>query len=208
MISIIDYGMSNIRSISNAFEILGEMVSITNDKKVITDSEAIVLPGVGAFGDGINNLQKMNLIELLKELVLDKKKPYLGVCLGLEFLAEKSYENGIHDGFGWIRGEVVKIKPENQSLKVPHMGWDDTRVIIETDLMRGLENPIFYYLHSYYFKVAEVDKKCITSLCNYGGVEITSSLKKDNIYAVQFHPEKSQATGIQLIKNFLEDVRK
>lgn len=208
MLALIDYEMGNVRSISNAFNLLGEEIQITDDPKIISDSEGIILPGVGAFSDGMNNLKRKGLIPILKEQVLEKKKPYLGICLGLEFLAEKSYEGGTHEGLGWVKGVITKIVPNDNSLKVPHIGWDDTTVLKDDVLLKELEDPIFYYLHSYYLKPDDLEKKNITSVCDYGGVKITATIHKDNIFATQFHPEKSQETGLKLLKNFVESLKK
>ena len=208
MLAIVDYGMGNVKSVSNGFELLGEEVEVTDDPEKISQAEAIVLPGVGAFSDGINNLKKRGLLEVLENEVVVNKKPYLGICLGLQFLAEKSFEDGEHEGFGWLKGEVTKIVPEKTKLKVPHMGWNDTKIIKNNGLLKELENPVFYYLHSYYLKMPDSDKEVITSICDYGGVPITATIQHKNLYAVQFHPEKSQTTGIKLLKNFLDDIRK
>lgn len=200
--------MGNVRSVFNAFNLLGEEVQITDSPNTLSDSEAIILPGVGAFSDGMKNLTKKNLVEVLEKEVLDKKKPYLGICLGLEFLADKSLEGGSQQGLGWIEGTVTKIQPNDTKLKVPHMGWNDTKILKKNGLMKELSDPTFYYLHSYYLDVKESDKDVITSVCDYGNISITATIQKENIYAVQFHPEKSQTTGIKLLKNFLEDIRK
>ncbi len=207
MISIVDYGMGNVRSVMNAFDLLGEQLEITDDPKKLSQSEAIILPGVGAFSDGMMNLKKKGLIEVLQKEIIEKEKPYLGICLGLEFLATKSFEGGEHGGLGWIDGEVIKINPSNTSLKVPHMGWEDTKILKQDGLFKEIENPTFYYLHSYFFKIDDKEKDVITSICDYGGVPITATIQKNNIYAVQFHPEKSQTTGIKLLKNFLDGIR-
>lgn len=200
--------MGNVRSVFNAFQLLGEQVEITDDPKKLLEAEAIILPGVGAFSDGMNNLRQKGLVDVLKKEVLDNKKPYLGICLGLEFLAQKSFEGRITEGFGWIKGEVIKIKPNNPLLKVPHMGWDDTKVLKNDGLLKDLDDPTFYYLHSFYLKVDDSEKNVITSICDYGGVPIAATIQKNNIYAVQFHAEKSQSTGIKLLQNFLNDIRK
>ena len=207
MISIIDYGMGNVRSVFNAFEILGADVEIIDDPKKLTNSEAIILPGVGAFRDGMKNLEKMGFINKLKEEVIDNKKPYLGICLGLEFLADKSFEGGETDGFGWIKGEIKKIETGNDELKIPHMGWDDTIIKKNTRLLRDMKNPVFYYLHSFFLEVKKTEIEYIESICEYGKTKIISSIHKENIYAVQFHPEKSQESGLKLINNFLELIK-
>ena len=198
--------MGNVRSVANGFELLGHDVEITNNSDTIENSDAIVLPGVGAFNDGIKNLQKLELIEILNEQILEKKKPYLGICLGLEFLATQSYEDRVHKGFGWVNGTVEKISPNQNSFKVPHMGWDDTLIKKDSILLKELLEPSFYYLHSYYLKLDDSEKEFVTSVCNYGGVNIVGSFEKDNIFAVQFHPEKSQNVGLKLLQNFAEKI--
>ena len=156
--------MGNVRSVANGFELLGHDVEITNNSDTIENSDAIVLPGVGAFNDGIKNLQKLELIEILNEQILEKKKPYLGICLGLEFLATQSYEDGVHKGFGWVNGIVEKISPNQNSFKVPHMGWDDTLIKKDSILLKELLEPSFYYLHSYYLKLDDSEKEFVTSV--------------------------------------------
>lgn len=201
--------MGNVRSIKNAFNLLGEEVVITSKPDIISKAEAIVVPGVGAFSEGMENLLKRNLIKILEEEVIKKKKPYLGICLGLEFLAEKSFEGGEHAGLGWIKGEVTKIKARgSKAIRVPHIGWNDTIILKKEGLYSEMENLVFYYLHSYFLKIHDDEKSGITATCEYGGNQIIASFQKNNIYAVQFHPEKSQSAGIKLLKNFLEDIRK
>ena len=204
MLAIIDYEMGNVKSIKNAFDLLGEKTVITDEKYVIEDAEAIVLPGVGAFSDGMKNLASKNLLSVLETEVIEKKKPYLGICLGLEFLAKKSFEGGETEGFGWIDATVKKIIPSDNSLKVPHMGCDDSTILDNNRLFKEIHVPTFYFTHSYYVDLNKNEKSIITSICNYGGVEITSSIEKDNIFAIQFHPEKSQSMGLKLLKNFID----
>jgi imidazole glycerol-phosphate synthase subunit HisH len=208
MLALINYGMGNLRSISNAFDLLGKEVLITDDPDEISKSEGIILPGVGSFSDGIQNLKRKNMVDILEKEVLINKKPYLGICLGLEFLAERSYEGGSYEGFGWINGSISKIEPKSCSFKVPHIGWDDTEILKNDELFNEIQEPTFYYLHSYFFDVSKDDKKYVTSVCDYGGVEIPATIHKDNIFATQFHPEKSQETGLKLLNNFLEYVKK
>ena len=199
--------MGNVKSVQNAFELLGESIVISDDIKVISKSDAIILPGVGSFSDGIKNLQRKNLLSLLDKEVIEKNKPYLGICLGLEFLVKQSTEGGIHSGFGWINGSVDKISPKNKTLKIPHMGWNDTTIKESAGLFKDMSDPTFYYLHSYMLNLDNSEKNIITSTCNYGDVVIPASIQKDNIFAVQFHPEKSQSTGIKLLKNFIETIK-
>tara|TARA_Y100000310_G_scaffold342964_1_gene448500 strand:- start:1998 stop:2597 length:600 start_codon:yes stop_codon:yes gene_type:complete len=199
--------MGNVKSVQNAFELLGESIVISDDIKVISKSDAIILPGVGSFNDGMKNLQRKNLLSLLDKEVIEKNKPYLGICLGLEFLVKQSTEGGIHSGFGWINGSVDKISPKNKTLKIPHMGWNDTTIKESAGLFKDMSDPTFYYLHSYMLNLDNSEKNIITSTCNYGDVVIPASIQKDNIFAVQFHPEKSQSTGIKLLKNFIETIK-
>ena len=199
--------MGNVKSVQNALELLGESAVISDDIKIISESDAIILPGVGSFSDGIKNLQRKNLLSLLDKEVIEKNKPYLGICLGLEFLVKQSTEGGIHSGFGWINGSVDKISPKNKTLKIPHMGWNDTIIKESTGLFKDMSDPTFYYLHSYMLNLDNSEKNIITSTCNYGDVVIPASIQKDNIFAVQFHPEKSQSTGIKLLKNFIETIK-
>ena len=146
MFAIIDYGMGNVKSVQNALELLGESAVISDDIKIISESDAIILPGVGSFSDGIKNLQRKNLLSLLDKEVIEKNKPYLGICLGLEFLVKQSTEGGIHSGFGWINGSVDKISPKNKTLKIPHMGWNDTTIKESAGLFKDMSDPTFYYL--------------------------------------------------------------
>ena len=199
--------MGNVKSVQNAFELLGESIVISDDIKVISKSDAIILPGVGSFNDWMKNLQRKNLLSLLDKEVIEKNKPYLGICLGLEFLVKQSTEGGIHSGFGWINGSVDKISPKNKTLKIPHMGWNDTTIKESAGLFKDMSDPTFYYLHSYMLNLDNSEKNIITSTCNYGDVVIPASIQKDNIFAVQFHPEKSQSTGIKLLKNFIETIK-
>lgn len=207
MITILDYGMGNTKSVLNAFNLLGEKCIVTDKLEEIRKSKAIILPGVGSFSDGMKNIKKKGLFEVLEEQVIDKKKPYLGICLGLEFLAKNSLEGGFCEGFGWLDGEVKHIESNEIENKVPHMGWNDTEILSGEGVYAGMKDPSFYYLHSYYLDLEESNKRFITGICNYGNSKIVASIEKDNIFAVQYHPEKSQSTGIKLLQNFLIRVR-
>lgn len=202
MIAIVDYGAGNLRSVFNAFEAIGHSAEITDDPKTIQKADAIVLPGVGAFGDGMERLGERNMLDVLNEAVLVQKKPYLGICLGLQYLAEESLENGQHKGFGWIKGDVVPIQSTSPGFRVPHMGWNNVDVHRECPLFRDLEDgPIFYFVHSYHFKVENASSQVITSTCDHGET-VTASIHHENIWGVQFHPEKSQRSGLKLLENF------
>ncbi|MFC1884990.1 imidazole glycerol phosphate synthase subunit HisH [Thermodesulfobacteriota bacterium] len=201
MIVIIDYGAGNLCSVLNAFEAIGQKTCLTNDPKKIAKASAIVLPGVGAFGDCMANLHRLHLVELLNELVLSEKKPYLGICLGLQFLAERSYEQGEHKGLGWIKGEVRRIESKNKNFRIPHMGWNNIEYKNNCPLFYDMtREPVFYFVHSYQFCVK--DENYITATC-FHGTTIVASIQKNNIFGVQFHPEKSQENGIKLLKNFI-----
>lgn len=199
-IVIIDYGMGNLRSVQKAFEKIGFVAIISSDHGTIKQASHIVLPGVGAFGDAMKNLQKLGLVEVLNEEVLQNKKPFLGICLGMQLLADKSYENGEHKGFGWIEGEVVRFDTK-ENLKVPHVGWNSVKYTKPSLLFNTLSDESdFYFVHSYHFKAK--NKEDILSITDYG-FDFVSSVAKDNIFGVQFHPEKSQESGLKILQNFV-----
>jgi imidazole glycerol-phosphate synthase subunit HisH len=198
---IIDYGMGNIASVAKAIKKIGARVEISSEAKVIAEASHIILPGVGAFGDGMKNLNCLGLVEVLKNNVLINKKPFLGICLGMQLLADKSYEFGEHEGLGWIDGEVVKIQSAELNLPLPHIGWNNIEPAGAVgELFKNIIDYNFYFVHSYHLACAEQD--IVTSYCQYGQ-RFVASLEKDNIFAVQFHPEKSQAGGLKILENFL-----
>ena len=198
MVAVINYGLGNLGSIGNALEILKLDFEITNDKEKIRLADKIILPGVGAFGEGINNLKKLGLIDILNEEVLIKKKPFLGICLGMQLICKKSYEGGEFSGLGWIDSEVVKFDIKN--LRVPHIGWNDVDCNLDSPILKGGRKiQTFYFVHSYY--VNTKDEKLIIGKCNYG-IDFCAAIQKDNIFAVQFHPEKSQHEGLEILKKF------
>jgi imidazole glycerol-phosphate synthase subunit HisH len=197
---IVDYKMGNLRSVQKAFQSVGCEAIISNDAELIRESHKIVLPGVGAFGDGMKNLQDMGLDKLLNELVLVKKVPFLGICLGMQLVCKKSYEHGENKGLDWVDAEVVRFNVDEEGLKVPHVGWNTVKRNETCLLFKGIPNyKDFYFVHSYFVKVNE---EVVTSVSIHG-IEFVSSIQKGNIYAVQFHPEKSQVLGLKIIKNFL-----
>lgn len=204
MIAIIDYDMGNLLSVQKAFEKLGFEARVTREKNVIRDSSHVVLPGVGAFKDCMANLDRFNLIDPIKD-VCASGKPFLGICLGLQLLFDKGFEQGEHDGLGIIKGRVIRFpKPHHEAVsefKVPHMGWNTIEKKKDSALLDGIEdNGYFYFVHSYY---AEPEDQSITLTTTDYGVEFTSSIEKDNIMACQFHPEKSQRLGLRLLENFM-----
>ena len=200
MIAVIDYGMGNLGSVSKALESLGGDVKVTQKASDLKKADKIVLPGVGAFRDAMDALTKLNLLNSLKDEIA-QGKTYLGICLGLELLFEKSEEGGSCDGLGILKGNVVRFSARD-GLKVPHIGWNQAEITNnKCPLFKGIDNnAFFYFVHSYY--VRPKDKEIIAACTDYGG-RFTSMVWKDNIYAVQYHPEKSQAIGLQFLKNFL-----
>lgn len=201
-IVIIDYNMGNLRSVQKAFEKVGCDAVITNNHEIIKNASKIVLPGVGAFKDGMKNLEELGLIDILNEEIIKNKKPFLGICLGMQLIAKKSYENGETDGLGWVDAEVVKFDftDYDKKLKIPHVGWNNVNYKNNNVLFEDIANKSdFYFVHSYHFQTKE---DIVTSTTDYG-FDFVSSVNKNNIYAFQFHPEKSQVVGLKLIENFV-----
>lgn len=203
MIAIVDYNMGNLQSVLNAFRLLGNEVVATQKKEDFKAARAIVLPGVGAFKDGMRNLEKLGLIPILEEEVLRKKKPFLGICLGMQLLATTGKEYGDYPGLGWVKGVTDRLKPENDSYKVPHMGWNNVQIKKQEGLFRDIEqDAVYYFVHSYSLQPDISGQDIVTSTC-FHGQEIASSIEKGNIFGVQFHPEKSQGAGLKLLENFV-----
>jgi|Deesub1362A_J573_1020465.scaffolds.fasta_scaffold00546_16 glutamine amidotransferase len=201
MIAVIDYDAGNVGSVVNAFRRFDVDVIVTKEPKDIKKATAIVLPGVGSFNDGMEKLKKRKLIDMLNKEIIEKEKPFLGICLGLQLLAEIGTEHGVHRGLGWINGKVVKLNPSSPTYRIPHIGWNDVRLLKNSELFKDIERFVFYFVHSYHF-IPE-DESVITSI-TWHGEKIVASIEKNNIYAVQFHPEKSQISGLRIIKNFIE----
>ncbi len=201
-IAIVDYNMGNVASVRKAFEHLGAKILLTAKKAEIENADAIVLPGVGAFADGMRNLTALGLISILKQEVIIKQKPFLGICLGMQLLADKGYEFSECAGLGFIGGEIVKLHPSN-NLRLPHVGWDDVEFADDDSFFDGVADKNFYFLHSYHFQCTETTLTIAT--CTYGE-KFIAAFHKNNIYATQFHPEKSQISGLQVLKNFLATV--
>lgn len=201
MIAVVDYGSGNLRSVAKAFEAVGADVKVTGDPADLTAAERIVLPGVGSFAEGMRNLRARGLVDALGREVLGRGKPFLGICLGMQMLADEGSEDGVHPGLGWIPGRVVPI-PAAAGFKVPHMGWNEvTRPAPASDLFSRLPaKPTFYFAHSFRFEAS--DPALVASTADYGGA-FTAALLKGNIFATQFHPEKSQQNGLLLLRNFL-----
>lgn len=198
MIAIIDYGMGNLRSVHKAFEAVGHQAVVTREARAIADASHVVLPGVGAFGDCMANLEQYDLIDPIRAAI-QSGKPFLGICLGLQLLFTESEEFGTHKGLGVIPGRVRKFVLES-SLKVPHMGWNDIQIVRVAPPLENVKTGSHcYFVHSYY--VDPVDSGVVATMTEYGH-PFASAVWKDNVVACQFHPEKSQAVGLQIIKNF------
>lgn len=200
MIAMIDYDAGNIKSVEKALQKLGADVVITKDPQAILSADKVILPGVGSFGDAMNNLKKYGLDEVIHQVV-GNGTPFLGICLGLQLLFERSDESPEAVGLGILKGEILRI-PDAEGLKIPHMGWNSLHLQNNGRLFKGLkENDYVYFVHSYYLKAE--DEEIVKATTNYS-VDIHASVEKDNVFACQFHPEKSSDVGLQILKNFVE----
>lgn len=200
MIAVIDYDAGNIRSVENALQALGEDVDITRDGKRILAADKVILPGVGSFGDAMQKIRSYGLEEVIHEVVR-QRTPFLGICLGLQLLFEESEESKGVRGLGILPGEIRRI-PDAQGLKVPHIGWNSLRYPNSGRLFAGLAEECYvYFVHSYYLKAAE--ESMVTASTQYGTL-IHAAVEKDNIFACQFHPEKSSAVGRTILSNFVQ----
>lgn len=212
LLTIIDYGCGNIRSVYNAFNLISEQkklrIVISSNKSDIEKSSHLVLPGVGSYKTCINGLRNSNLIDSILKKVNIEKKPFLGICVGMQMLASKGFENGEFLGLNWIKGNVKKIKKSHELLKIPHMGWNNLLIKKENSFIRKLKEKIdkpsisAYFVHSYNFETEDSKNKIMTT--NYGQ-EITAMVSKENIIGVQFHPEKSHKFGIKFLETFIEN---
>lgn len=198
-IVIINYGLGNLGSVYNALKYLKIDAEITNEKKKIEESRGIILPGVGAFGDTMKNLQDLGLIDVLKKQI-DNGKPYLGICLGYQILFEESEETENVKGLNLLKGKVIKFK--TKKLKIPQIGWNQIKIVKESPFLKKVsDESYFYFVHSYY--PVPDDQGIVATTTEYDDV-FASSINSDNIFATQFHPEKSQDMGLQMLKNFTE----
>ena len=200
MIAIIDYDAGNIRSVEKALQFLGQEVKITRDREEILEADKVVLPGAGPFGEAMGKPHQYGLVEVIRQ-VAEKKTPFLGICLGLQLLFERSDESPGVEGLGILKGEILRI-PEGEGRKIPHMGWNSLELRNQGRLFAGLSGePYVYFVHSYYLKAR--DEQIVKATTEYG-VTIHASVEQDNIFACQFHPEKSSDTGLKILKNFVE----
>ena len=200
MIAIIDYDAGNLKSVEKALISLGEEVVVSRERDVLLSADKVVLPGVGAFGDAMNKLSEYGLIEVIKEIV-DNNTPFLGICLGLQLLFEESEEAPGVAGLGILKGKILKISPK-EGLKIPHMGWNSIDIKPEARLFKGIKNNSYvYFVHSYYLKAE--DESIVAATTEYS-THIHASVESGNVFACQFHPEKSSDVGLKILKNFAE----
>ena len=200
MIAVIDYDAGNLKSVEKALVFLGETPVITRDKEQLLAADKVILPGVGAFGDAMERLHQYRLVDVIKEIV-KKGIPFLGICLGLQLMFESSEESPGIEGLGLLPGKILKI-PETPGMKVPHMGWNSLKVRPDSRLFQGIPDGSYvYFVHSYYLKAEEED---IVAATTEYGIHIHGAVEKKNLFACQFHPEKSSQTGLKILENFIK----
>lgn len=198
MIGIVDYGLGNIRSVAGAVERVGYQPLVTYDPAELARTDKLILPGVGAYGDGMAKLRDRGLVDALNAIVLEQKKPILGICLGFQLMCNSSCEFGDHQGLGWFDAEVKRL---DVKLPLPHVGWNDFEQVNACALTADIpDDALFYYVHSYH--VTANDERDVVGVCEYGK-RVVAAMAKDNIYGTQFHPEKSQRWGLEVLHNFL-----
>ncbi len=199
MIALIDYDAGNTKSVEKALHFLGQEAVLTRDREELLAAEKVILPGVGNFGEAMANLERFGLVPVIRQIV-ERKTPFLGICLGLQLLFEESEEAPGVPGLGILKGKILKI-PEAEGLKIPHMGWNSLHLKNQGRLFRNIpEESYVYFVHSYYLKA--VEREIVKAAASYG-VEIDASVEKDNVFACQFHPEKSSEVGLNILKNFV-----
>lgn len=202
MVGIVDYGMGNLLSVYHAVDMVGGSPRVCRDPRELSEMERIIMPGVGSFGQCVANLKERGFVEALDENVLKRGKPFFGICLGMQVLARRGFEGGNYAGLGWFDAEVVLLRPSDASLRVPQIGWNSVTYRKESPLFKGLPaEPDFYFVHSYFMRCRE--EGAVEASCDYGGT-ITVAVRKANIFASQFHPEKSQEFGLRVLENFLK----
>ena len=200
MIAIIDYDAGNIKSVEKALHYLGEETTVTRDPQTLLNADKVILPGVGSFGQAMENLHTYGLVPVIHEIV-EKKTPFLGICLGLQLLFERSDETPGVEGLGILKGEILRI-PDQEGLKIPHMGWNSLKFQNNGRLFKDIpEDSYVYFVHSYYLKAENED--IVTATTEYS-THIHASVEQGNVFACQFHPEKSSDIGIQILKNFVD----
>lgn len=201
MIGVVDYGRGNLLSVVNALDYLGAECRLCPRPEDLADCERLILPGVGAFADAMDNLETRGLRAALDQEVMVKRKPIFGICLGMQIIARTGFEGGEHPGLGWLEAEVVRLTPSDPRLRVPQVGWNTATYRADSPLFAGLPpTPDFYFVHSFHMRCA--DPEMVEATVEYGG-PVTVAVRRDNIFATQFHPEKSQEFGLTLLENFL-----
>lgn len=199
-IAVIDYGLGNVASVIGAIEKIGHTAVLTRNQDEISYADGIILPGVGAFGDGMANLNAFGLVDVIKDCALTKKIPFLGICLGMQLMASKSHEFGDHSGLDLIAGDVIPFAHGNSNLRKIHIGWNDLLIDRDDPLFTAIEDPIVYFVHSYHF--IPKDESSVIARTVYGH-EVVAGIRCGNIVGVQFHPEKSQKDGLKILENFI-----
>jgi len=196
---VVNYGMGNLRSVVNAFAAVGREVTVSADPDDLDHAASVVLPGVGAFGDGMANLRQGGWVEPLTAAA-GRGVPFLGICLGMQLLAATSDEHGMHEGLGWIPGHVRRLPSTDPAIRIPHIGWNDVEVVSAGPLLDGLgSQPSFYFVHSF---ALDADAPGVSAVCGHG-MPFAAAVQRDNVFGVQFHPEKSHVAGLQLLRNFI-----
>lgn len=203
MIAIVDYGMGNLRSVEKALEFVGARPLVTRDPKAVSEAAGVILPGVGAFGAAMSNLEKFGLAGPVRDAALSGR-PFLGICLGMQLLMEWSEEQGVNAGLGVVPGRVVRFSQQpGQDLKIPHMGWNSVNIRRQTPLLGGIsDGAMVYFVHSYY---VQPPGDAVAATTNHG-VDFCSVISRGNVHATQFHPEKSGSVGLKMLKNFVESI--
>ena len=199
MIGIIDYDAGNIKSVEKAFQYLGEPVTVSREPEELLAADKVVLPGVGSFGDAMENLHRFGLVEVIRQIA-EKGTPFLGICLGLQLLFEKSEESPGVEGLGLMKGEILRF-PEEPGIKIPHMGWNSLQYPQKSRLFQGIpEETYVYFVHSYYLSASDAD--VVAATASYGSTVFHAAVEQENLFACQFHPEKSSSAGLRILKNF------
>lgn len=202
MLAVVDYRLGNLRSICAALDRLEVAYRCTSDPSVISDACGLILPGVGAFPDGMRNLSDLGLVELLENMVLRKRVPILGICLGFQLMAREGTEFGLNAGLGWLAAKVVRFEGLGSEFRIPHMGWNDCVRVRESPIFSNIpKDTLFYFTHSYHMECDEADD--VVAYSDHG-MKFVAAIQKGNIFGTQFHPEKSQLHGLMLLKNFVE----
>ena len=204
MIGVVDYGIGNVRSICAALARLQVPHILTGDPSALRNTKGLILPGVGAFADAMESLRSRNLVEVLNDLVVGKGRPILGICVGLQVMAQEGNEFGRSDGLGWLRAKMTKLQPSDETFLIPHVGWNECTRVRDSALFRGIPTGgLFYFTHSYRLECD--DPQDVTAMSDHGG-EFVAAIERANIYGTQFHPEKSQQLGLKVFENFSREI--